>query len=83
MDLNNIGSFINTCGFPIFICIISIIAFYKIAQTLYKMWQEDVKPCLDGVKDSNIEFIKSLQSIDGRLTNVEQDVKEIKNKINI
>ena len=90
MDLNSIGSFVNQCGFPIFITIVCIIAFYKIGKTLFSMWQTDVKPTLNALKDTQIEFIKTLQSLDCRMTSIEADVDsiktdviEMKNKINI
>ena len=88
MDLNNIGNFISQCGFPIFISLVCIIAFYKIGKTLFSMWQTDVKPTLNSVKDTQLEFVKTLQSLDCRVTNIETDVDliktdviEIKNKI--
>ena len=90
MDLNSIGSFVNQCGFPIFITIVCIIAFYKIGKTLFSMWQTDVKPTLDSVKDTQLEFVKTLQGLDCRVSNIEVDVDsiktdviEIKNKIHI
>ena len=90
MDLNSIGSFVNQCGFPIFITIVCIIAFYKIGKTLFSMWQTDVKPTLDSVKDTQLEFVKTLQDLDCRVSNIEVDVDsiktdviEIKNKIHI
>ena len=90
MDLNSIGSFVNQCGFPIFITIVCIIAFYKIGKTLFSMWQTDVKPTLNSVKDTQIEFVKTLQDLDCRVSNIEVDVDsiktdviEIKNKIHI
>ena len=90
MDLNSIGSFVNQCGFPIFITIVCIIAFYKIGTTLFSMWQTDVKPTLDSVKDTQLEFVKTLQSLDCRVSKIEEDVDsiktdviEIKNKIHI
>ena len=90
MDLNTIGSFVNQCGFPIFISVVCIIAFYKIGKTLFDMWQTDVKPTLDSVKSTQIEFVKTLQSLDCRVTSIETDVdliktdvREIKNKIHI
>ena len=90
MDLNSIGSFVNQCGFPIFITIVCIIAFYKIGKTLFSMWQTDVKPTLDSVKDTQLEFVKTLQDLDCRVTSIESDVDsiktdviEIKNKIHI
>ena len=90
MDLNSIGSFVNQCGFPIFITIVCIIAFYKIGKTLFSMWQTDVKPTLNSVKDTQLEFVKTLQDLDCRVSNIEVDVDsiktdviEIKNKIHI
>ena len=90
MDLNSIGSFVNQCGFPIFITIVCIIAFYKIGKTLFSMWQTDVKPTLNSVKDTQLEFVKTLQGLDCRVSNIEVDVDsiktdviEIKNKIHI
>ena len=62
MDLNNISNFIGQCGFPVFVSIICIVAFYKIGKTLFEIWQTDVKPTLDALKDTQIEFIKTLQS---------------------
>ena len=90
MDLNSMGGFISQCGFPIFVSIVCIRAFYRIGKTLFDMWQTDVKPTLDSVKSTQIEFVKTLQSLDCRVTNIETDVDliktdviEIKNKIHI
>ena len=90
MDLNNISNFIGQCGFPVFVSIICIIAFYKIGKTLFEIWQTDVKPTLISLRDSQIEFIKTLQSLNCRVTSIETDVDsiktdvmQIKNKIHI
>ena len=90
MDLNSIGSFVNQCGFPIFVSIICLLAFYKIGKTVFEVWKTDVKPTLDSLRESQIEFIKTLQSLNCRVTSIETDVDsiktdaiEIKNKIHI
>ena len=90
MDLNSIGSFVNQCGFSIFIRLVCILAFYTIGKPLFNMWQTDVKPTLDSVKDTQLEFVKTLQDLDCRVSNIEVDVDsiktdviEIKNKIHI
>ena len=90
MDLNNISNFIGQCGFPIFVSIICLLAFYKIGKTVFEVWKTDVKPTLDSLRESQIEFIKTLQSLNCRVTSIEADVDsiktdviEIKNKIHI
>ena len=78
MDINSLGVLISNVGFPIGLCLIFLYVFYKIGQALYQMWCNDVKPTLDSVKNSQIEFVETLKSLDCRVSDIETDVDSIK-----
>lgn len=83
MDFVAIGNFISTVGFPVGLCLMFIYAFYHIGQALYKMWKEDIKPTLDSVKDTQLEFVETLKDLDCRVGSIENDVDIIKTDMSI
>lgn len=80
-DLNSMGNFITTVGFPIALCIIFLIMFYKLMKIGYSVWKDEISPVIRSFRDGQLEFIKTLQSLDMRLTNVETDVDIVKTNV--
>ena len=79
MDLDNIGSFVSTVGFPIAVCLMLLYFIYK-----------HIIPYIQEATKSNKECTETLILMNERMSNAERDisvikddVKDIKNKIHL